>query len=91
MSRVSVPLALRTKIGDEAADGLTEMFMTAEANSDVRLTQEICGLRVEMHRELGAIRQEIASSRVEILKWMIALWVANLSGTIGVIALLLRR
>ena len=41
--------------------------------------------------ELGAIRQEIASSRVEILKWMIALWVANLSGTIGVIALLLRR
>jgi hypothetical protein len=91
MSRLSVPSTIRAKFGDEAAEGLMEMFAAAQADSDVKLTQEICGLRVEMHRELGAIRLEIASSRVEILKWMIALWVANLSGTIGVIALLLRR
>lgn len=91
MSRLSVPSAIRAKIGDEGAEGLVEMFTAAQATSDLRLTQEICGLRVEMHRELGAIRHEIASSRVEILKWMIALWVANLSGTIGVIALLLRH
>jgi len=90
MPGIGVPAALRAKIGDEGAEALTEMFAATQAQSDVRLTQEICALRVEMHRELGSIRREIATSRVEILKWMIALWVANLSGTIGVIALLLR-
>ena len=91
MLRMSVPAALRVKIGDEAAEGLSEMFMAAQATSDLRLTQEICGLRVEMHQGFAEIRQEVATSRVEILKWMIALWAANLSATIGMIALMLRH
>ena len=67
------------------------MFTIARDKSDVRLTQAVCGLRVEMHQGFADIRREIAQSRVEILKWMIALWAGNLSATLGIIALLLVR
>lgn len=91
MSTVAVPSSLRAKIGDDAAEGLSEMFAAAYAQSDVRLTQEICSLRVEMHQGFAQIRQEVASSRVEILKWMIGLWAVNLSATIGIIAFMARH
>jgi hypothetical protein len=91
MSRISVPATLRARIGDEAAEGLTEMFAAAQAQSEVRLTQELCALRVEMHQGFAEIRQEVSSSRVELLKWMIGLWVANLSATIGIVAFMVRR
>jgi hypothetical protein len=67
------------------------MFAAAEAQSNVRLTQEICALRVEMHQGFAQIRQEVASSRLELLKWMIGLWIANLSATIGIVAFMIRR
>jgi hypothetical protein len=67
------------------------MFAAAQAQSEVRLTQEICALRVEMHQGFAQIRQEVASSRIEILKWMIGLWAVNLSATIGIIAFMLRH
>jgi hypothetical protein len=76
---------------DDAAEGLTEMFAAAEAQSNVRLTQEICSLRVEMHQGFAQVRQEVASSRLELLKWMIGLWIANLSATIGIVAFMIRR
>ena len=91
MSKLSVPASLRAKIGDEGAEGLMDMFAAEHAQSEVRLTQEICALRVEMHQGFAEIRREVASSRVELLKWMIGLWVANLSATIGIMAFILRH
>jgi len=91
MSRLSVPVSLRAKIGEAAAEELTEMFAAAQAQSELRLTQELCALRVEMHQGFAAVRQEVATSRVDILKWTIALLAANLSATIGIVALLLRH
>jgi hypothetical protein len=40
---------------------------------------------------MAQIRQEVATSRVEILKWMIGLWMVHLSATIGIISFMLRR
>ena len=88
---MNVPAALRIKIGDEAAECLTDMFASAEAQSDMRLTNQICSLRVEMHQGMAQIRQEVATSRVEILKWMIGLWIVHFSATIGIISFMLRR
>jgi hypothetical protein len=91
MPQVSIPAALRVKIGDDAAEGLLDMFAVAQAQSEVQLTHEISALRVEMHQGFAQIRQEVSSSRVELLKWMIGLWVANLSATIGILAFVLRH
>ena len=112
MSTPVVPHAIRAKIGDDASEGLADMFVAAETQSEKRMTQAICQLRVDMHdgfarlrvemreesaklrveihEESAKLRQEIAQSRVEILKWMIVLWIGNLSATLGVVALLLR-
>jgi len=89
--QLNVPAALRVRIGDDAAEGLVDMFASAQAQSDVRLAEEICSLRVEMHQGMAQIRQEVATSRVEILKWMIGLWIVNLSATIGIISFMLRK
>jgi len=67
------------------------MFAAEHAQSEVRLTQEICALRVDMHQGFAQTRQEGASSRMEILKWMIGLWAVNLSATVGIIAFMLRH
>jgi hypothetical protein len=90
MSKLSVPASIRAKIGDEGAEGLMDMFAAVQAQSEVRLTQEMCALRVEMHQGFAQIRQEVASSRMEILKWMIGLWAINLSATIAIIAFMLQ-
>ena len=108
----AMPHAVRLKLGDDASEGLLDMFAAAENQSEARMTQAICTLRVEMnegfarlraetheqgarlrvemHEESAKLRQEIAQSRVEILKWMIVLWVGQLSATIGLLALALR-
>ena len=90
MSVVSIPAALRTKIGVEASEGLTEMFTSAGEKFERRMTEETCGLRVEMHQGFADVRREIAQSRVEILKWMIMLWVGHLSAMVGMFAVMLR-
>ena len=94
MHVVSVPAALHAKLGDEASEGLVEMLTVshelAGERFERRLTHEICGLRVEMYKGFGELRQEIAQSRVEILKWMIMLWVGNLSAMVGMFAVMLR-
>jgi hypothetical protein len=91
---VSVPAALHAKLGDEASKGLVEMLTVshelAGERFERRLTSEMSGLRVDMHKDLGGVRQEIAQSRVEILKWMIVLWVGNLTATLGVVGLMFR-
>ena len=89
MRVVSVPAALRATIGGEASEGLTEMFTSAGENFERRMTEDTCGLRVEMHQGCADVRREIAQSRVDILKWMIVLWAGHLSATVGIIALLL--
>ena len=88
---MNVPAALRVKLGDDAAEGLADMFASAQAQSDVKLTQAICSFRVEMHQGMAQVRHEVATSRVEILKWMIGLWIVHLSATIGIISFVLRR
>jgi len=94
MPVVSVPAALRAKLGDKASEGLVEMMTVshelAGERFERRLTSEMSGLRVEMHKDLGGVRQEIAQSRVEILKWMIMLWVGNLSAMVGMFAVMVR-
>jgi hypothetical protein len=88
---MNVPAALRAELGDDAAESLADMFASAQAQSDVRLAQEISSFRVEMHQGMAHIRHEVATSRVEILKWMIGLWMVHLSATIGIISFMLRR
>ena len=83
MQRVRVVLALRQRLGDDGTEALTEMVFTAaqEWRDDVlrafemrfenRLTSEISALRVDVAKELAAMR-------VENLRWSFVFWISQL-------------
>ena len=91
MQRVCVVPALRHRLGDEATEALTEMVYTVgrEWRDEVlnttslrfenRLAQEISALRVDVTREL-------ATMRVEIIRWSFLFWITQLGAMASLLA-----
>jgi hypothetical protein len=90
MQRLRVVPALRQRLGDEGTEALTEMVFTAaqdwrddvlaavEGRFEKRLTHEISALRVDVTKELAAMR-------VENLRWSFVFWISQ----VGAMAALL--
>jgi hypothetical protein len=59
-----------------------------------RVTEEISVLRVELrealHEGLASVRQEIATTRVEGLRWSFAFWIGQVAALAGLLACMLR-
>jgi hypothetical protein len=53
------------------------------------LTEEISALRLEMHQEFAALRQENATTRVELLKWSFLSWIGQVAALAGLLAFML--
>ena len=95
MQALMVPTSVRRKLGDEASEGLVEMFglyhrLTSE-RFERRLTEEISGLRLEMHQGFSAIRQEMAMSHVAWLRWSFLFWIGQVAALAGLLAFMLPR
>ena len=98
-----VPAALRARLGDDATFGLIEVFdserkdwsdqvLTAAADRfERRLSEEISTLRVELHDGLLSVRQELATTRVEMLKWSFLFWLGQVAAMAGLLGFMLRR
>src|SRR6185436_6179569 len=98
-----VPGALRARLGDDATFGLIEMLdserkdwsdqvLTAAADKfERRLSEELSVLRVELHDGLLSVRQEIATTRVEMLKWSFLFWLGQVAAMAGLLGFMLRR
>lgn len=101
-----VPAALRARLGDDATFGLVEILETerkdwseqvlsvAADRFERRLTEEISGLRLEvreaLHDGLSLVRQELATTRVEMLKWSFLFWVGQVAAMAGLLALMFK-
>ena len=91
----AVPAPLRTRLGENATVGLLELLELAHRESreavinacaerfERRLVEEISGLRVQ-------IAQEMATVRVELLKWCFLFWVGQLLVVGSMIGVMLR-
>ncbi|MBI4887956.1 MAG: hypothetical protein HY824_12755 [Acidobacteria bacterium] len=94
MEALVVPAPVRRKLGDDGSEGLVEMFglshQLASDRFERRLVEEIAGVRVEMHQGFGVLRQEMASLRVEWLKWSFLFWIGHVGITLGVVAYMIR-
>ncbi len=78
MEPISVPGALRDRLGEDGTAGLVELFQTAGRawREDVlsvaterferRLTEEISGLRVEMANGFASLRQEMTQGLAQL-------------------------
>ena len=98
----SVPLALRERFGHEATSDLIDLLETsnlewrdrvlsiATDRFERRLTQEISALRLDFHEGLAALRGEMATTRVELLKWSFLFWVGQVAAVAGLLAFMLR-
>ena len=100
------PAALRQQLGDEATFGLLELLDTerrdwsdqvlsaATDRFERRLTEEVSTLRVDLSREfhqgLNSVRQEIATTRIDMLKWSFVFWIGQVAAMAGLMALMLR-
>jgi len=93
MSTQIVPATLRARLGSEATEGLVEMFTAYQEFStdryERRLNQEIAGLRLELHDGLAGIRQEMAHSRADLMKWTLLLWLGQFAAMTGVLSYML--
>jgi hypothetical protein len=101
-----IPQAIRTKLGDDATFGLVELLdseekrwsehvlTTATDRFERRLTEEISQLRREfysaLHEGLAAIRTELATTRVEMLRWSFLFWIGQVAVIASLLAFMLR-
>ena len=107
MAGSRIPAALRARIGDDATFGLIELLDTerndwseqvlsvASDRFERRLTDEISTLRDEMRNTLNegltSVRRELATTRVETLKWSFVFWVGQVAAMAGLLAFMLRH
>ena len=94
--------ALLDRIGHDAMLGLRDLvdaeqerwservLSTAADRFERRLTVEISALRVELHEGLAGIRQELATVRVELLRWSFLFWAGQVAAIAGLLAFMLR-
>jgi len=106
MASRCVPATLRNQLGDEGTFGLIELLdaehkpwsdhvlSVAAERFERRLTEEISalrdGLHTALHDGLSAVRQELATTRVELLKWSFLFWVGQVAAMAGLLAVMFR-
>ncbi|MBI3490391.1 MAG: hypothetical protein HY047_01115 [Acidobacteria bacterium] len=100
------PAALRKVLGDDATFGLIELLdaerkdwsdqvlSVATDRFERRLTEEVSALRLDLSRELheglSFVRQEIATTRVDMLKWSFVFWIGQVAAMAALMAFMLR-
>jgi hypothetical protein len=103
MAGSRVPAALRNRLEDDATFGLIELLdrerkdwseqvlSVAADRFERQLSEELSGLRVEfrtvLHDGVNSLRQEIATTRVEMLKWSFLFWIGQVAAMAGLVAI----
>lgn len=102
MGGAHMPGALRDRLGPDAAFDLAEyvsgehddwredVLSVAADRFECRLAAEMSGLRREIQTDLNGIRQEIATTRVEMLKWSFIFWIGQVAAIAGLLTVMLR-
>jgi hypothetical protein len=85
----------------DSAEWAEQVLSMASERFERRLAQEMAALRVDMaHHETGlrqelhggltGVRQEMANTRVEIVRWSFVFWIGQVAATATLLAFMLR-
>ena len=97
-----MPPALHARLGHDASAGLLQLLEQShrEAREHVitacadrferRLVEEVSALKVAMGAMEGRLHAEIASGRVEFIKWSFMFWIGQVLATIGIMTVVVR-
>ena len=90
-----VPEGLRARLGHEATTGLLDllereqgeatdqMVTLASERFERRLATEMAALRVELGQSREQLTRELATARVEFIRWCFLFWVGQLGVMTG--------
>lgn len=89
MSIVLMPEALRSKLGEQAAKELVELFNNTN-NSVKNSTLETAGDRFErrLSEFKGEVKAEIAAVKSDLIKWMFVFWISQIAVVTGILVYL---
>ena len=79
---ITIPKAIREKLGDEGAEALTELFNKIEDRSKEDII-ELAEQRFE--KRLAQLDIKIERVRADLIKWMFIFWVGQVGVLIGVL------
>lgn len=88
METLTVPRAVREKLGEPASEALLEMcahaYELANLRFDRRLAEEMAALRFDMTNAMSNLK-------FDLLKWCFLFWIGQLAALTGIMSLLLRQ
>lgn len=94
---ITVPKALREKLGEEGANGLVDLLNSHAQNSnntittfveekfERRLSEELSKTRIEFFEEMSKLRGEMHKNQVATIRWMFVFWVGQLGALLGIL------
>jgi hypothetical protein len=71
ISEIQLFTILREKVGEEQARALTE-YVEAKVKAEV-----------EASRQSLATREDLANTKVDLIKWMVGFWVSQMAALVG--------
>ena len=96
----TVPVALRERLGEDATRAFYDYIESSSENwrRDVTtvctermdLRQEHLASRQDLVEGFARVREEMASLRVELLRWSFAFWIGQVAATAALMALLIQ-
>ena len=91
MDGLLVPGPLKQRLGHDAAEGLVEMFVCYDQLAGARADHKLDLLRMDMREGFSSIRQEMATLRADMCKWMLAFWIGQFAALVGALSFMLPR
>ncbi|MEO6843753.1 MAG: hypothetical protein ABI184_01200 [Ginsengibacter sp.] len=88
---------LSIKVGKETAETLTTYIEEKikdkfEDNTKILATKEdVLELKSELKDDIASVREMVANTKTEIIKWMFIFWIGQVTVTFGFILLFLRK
>ncbi len=97
MPIITVPKALREKLGEDGADALVNLFNQSEQRQrenvlefveekfERRLSEEVGKLRVDIQQTRADLIDRIEKSNANLVKWVFAFWVGQVAVLTGIL------
>jgi hypothetical protein len=94
---ITVPKALRERLGEEASEGLIELLNSQSQNSnnsittfveekfERRLSEEMAKFRSELSDGISKVREESQKNQTATIRWMFLFWVGQIGAMLGIL------
>jgi hypothetical protein len=93
MQMLNVPPGLRTRLGQDASEGLIEMFAQYHEFATDRFERRLAELRGDFDRThadgLAQIRVEMANMRADVIRWNLVFWVGQFAAMMTALSFML--